>query len=90
MAPAGPRRVPATALGFADEGNVTERIRGLLADEVVPGCRRRLAVAVLAFVLVFASFAGSALAFTDVVFEGAGATACSFGAHASPNAPPVP
>jgi Zn-dependent protease with chaperone function len=90
VAPMGTRRVPVATLGFADEGNVTERIRGLLVDEIVPGCRRRLAIAALVFVLLFASFAGSALAFTDVAFEDAGAPTCIPGAHVSPASAPVP
>lgn len=84
VAPAGGAGTMLPALGFADEGNVTERIRGLLVDEIVPGCRRRLAVAVLGFLLLFVSFAGSALAFTDVTFEGAGAPVCAHSAHTLP------
>ncbi|GAB4250785.1 MAG: hypothetical protein Kow00122_08380 [Thermoleophilia bacterium] len=57
---------PALSAGFADEGHVTERIRGLLVEEIVRPSRRYLAVAVLGFVLLFSAFVGSALAFTGV------------------------
>jgi Zn-dependent protease with chaperone function len=90
VASAGGRVGMVTSLGFADEGNVTERIRGLLLDEVVPGCRRRLAVAAILLVLLFGSFAGSALAFTDVALEGAGESSCTFGVHAAPKSAPAP
>jgi hypothetical protein len=89
VAPAGGRAAMITSLGFADEGNVTERIRGLLLDEVVPGCRRRLAVAAILLVLLFGLFAGSALAFTGVAFEDAGAPTCVPGAHGSPASAPA-
>jgi hypothetical protein len=90
VAPAGGRAGMVTALGFADEGNVTERIRGLLLDEVVPGCRRRLAVAVVLLVLLFGLFVGSALAFTGVALERAGEPSCAVGAHAAPTSALVP
>lgn len=63
------------AVGFADEGNVGERIRGLLVDELVVTSRRRFAVAVAALAIVLAGFTGSAAAFTQVTF--ASSTDCA-------------
>ena len=66
-----------TAVGFAHEGNVGERIRGLLVDELVVTSKRRLAIAIAALAVVFAGFTGSALAFTQVTLaSGANCAAC--------------
>lgn len=56
----------APVMGFADSGDVGERIRGLLAESIVVTSKRRLAAAGLSFVLLVAAFSGSALAFTGV------------------------
>jgi Zn-dependent protease with chaperone function len=55
-------------VGFADEGHVGERIRGLLSDDIVVTAKRRFSVAVAVLMLLFAGFAGSAAAFTQVTF----------------------
>lgn len=75
------------AVGFADEGNVGERIRGLLVDELVITSKRRLAVAAAALAIVLAGFTGSAVAFTQVTFASStDCTAChpSGESHALP------
>ncbi len=64
------RTAPATITAFADEGNVVERIRGLVADDIRRASRRWVLVAMLALVLGASTFVGSALAFTGVAFNG--------------------
>lgn len=65
------------AAGFADEGHVGERIRGLLSEDLVVTSKRRFAVALAALLLVFAGFAGSAAAFTQVTLaDGTSCSAC--------------
>lgn len=72
----GPAR-PAAAVGFAEGGNVTERIEGLLFGEVVRTSRRWAAGAILVLGLLFGSFVGSALAVTDVIlYEETASAAC--------------
>lgn len=61
-----PRRLPAAAAGFADDGHVAERIRGLLVDDVVSTPKRYAAAVLISIVLLLAVFSGSALAFTGV------------------------
>ena len=63
------------AAAFADEGDVSARIRGLLRDDLVVTSKRRLAAAVVALTFAFAGFAGSAAAFTQVTL--AHETGCS-------------
>ena len=78
-----PAGAPAAALGFAEEGDVAERIRGLLFEEVIVTSRRRLATAVVGLVLLFGVFTGSALAFTSVTVAAepvAGGAECSHAA----------
>lgn len=70
-----PSALAAAGMGFADEGDVGERIRGLLKDELMVTSRRRLAVVLATLMFLFAGFTGSALAFTQVTF--AGTSACA-------------
>jgi len=74
-------------VGFADEGNVGERIRGLLVDELVVTSKRRLVVAMAALAIMLVGFTGSAAAFTRVTLaSGADCAAC----HHSALGHPVP
>jgi len=81
----GPRGVP--VVGFADEGNVGERIRGLLANEVVVTSRRRVAAALVALVLLFTVFTANALAITEVTFAWSATAGCHGVSTASAAAP---
>lgn len=77
-----PTAGPAAALGFADEGDVTERIRGLLFGEVIQSSRRRLATAAIGLALLLSVFTGSALAFTSVTVAAVPASAGADCSHA--------
>ena len=61
---------PAAGVGFADEGNVGERIRGLLEDRAFPFSRQTLVATLLGIVFIFGVFSSSALSMTDVALPG--------------------
>lgn len=77
--------VPGTTspgLAFADEGDVVERIRGLVFGQVAVTSRRYLAATVVVVTVLLFSFTGSALAFTDVTLRGGAPThTCHEGTH---------
>ncbi|MBU2602786.1 MAG: M56 family metallopeptidase [Actinobacteria bacterium] len=66
LPPAPSRRVEIATTSFAEEGDVSERVRGLLSNGRVATSKRRLAAIALVFVVLVTTFAGSALAFTGV------------------------
>lgn len=69
-------------VAFADEGDVVERIRGLVFGHVAVTSRRCLAATVLVVTVLLIAFTGSALAFTDVTLRGEAAThTCHDGVH---------
>lgn len=77
----------AAGIGFADEGDVGERIRGLLRDELLVTSKRRLGVVLATLMLLFAGFTGSALAFTQVTIAGTSACASCHQEAPAANAP---
>lgn len=88
IAPPLPRQTQ-IAVGFANEGNVGERIRGLLVDELVVTSKRRLVIAIAALAIMLVGFTGSAAAFTQVTLaSGADCAAChqSDPGHSEPTA----
>jgi Zn-dependent protease with chaperone function len=62
-------RRPAASLGFAEEGDVTERIEGLVFGRTVRSSRRLAAAVFLGLALLFGAFSTSALASTGVTFD---------------------
>ncbi len=59
-------RVEIVTTAFAEEGDVGERVRGLLSTSRVATSKRRLAAVALMFVVVVSAFSSSAFAFTGV------------------------
>jgi len=77
---------PATAVGFADEGNVGDRIRGLLEDRVFPFSRQTLVATLLGIVFIFGVFSSSAFSVTEVALPGPmGSPACHAVSAAEPH-----
>jgi Zn-dependent protease with chaperone function len=62
-------RRPATAVGFADEGDVAERIEGLVYGRAAGASRRLAAATLLVLALLFAGFTATAFASTGVTVD---------------------
>jgi Zn-dependent protease with chaperone function len=81
---------PALTVAFAEDGNVSERIEGLLFGRVAAASRRWAAFSLLVLGLLFGGFTASALAATEVSFAGGGSCSAAHESDGPAAATPPP